>query len=165
MIDPDTGRPSQEGELVITNLGRIGMPVVRYRTGDRVRISETPCTCGRTFLLMESGVIGRVDDVLVIRGVNVFPSAIENIVRRFPEVGEFAVDVFRRNELDDIELRVECRAGDPGGIPAAIEKEIRAGLGLRVNATAVPVGTLPRFDLKARRFSDHRDVGVARVNG
>jgi phenylacetate-CoA ligase len=163
VIDPATGNPAREGELVISNLGRLGMPVIRYRTGDRVKISDTPCTCGRTFLLLEGGVTGRVDDVIIIRGVNVFPSAIENIVRRYPAVGEFAVDVFRRNEMDDVEIRIECRQEDPSDVTASIEKEIRAGLGLRVSTIAVPLGTLPRFDLKARRFSDHRASKTAGV--
>jgi phenylacetate-CoA ligase len=162
IVDPQTGRRTREGELVLTNLGRVGMPVIRYRTGDRVRLSDTPCACGRSFLLLESGVIGRVDDVIIIRGVNVFPSAIENIVRRFPEVNEFAVDVFRRDELDDLEIRVESRDSDPSEVTKAIEKEIRAGIGIRVKVTSVPVGTLPRFDLKARRINDQREK-AARV--
>lgn len=88
VIDPATGEPADEGELVLTNLGRIGMPVIRYRTGDRVRIDRDVCECGRTFVRCVGGIIGRIDDVLIVRGINVFPSAIENIVRRFPEIGE-----------------------------------------------------------------------------
>jgi phenylacetate-CoA ligase len=159
VIDPQTGAPAPEGELVITNLGRVGMPVIRYRTGDRVKVNEAVCACGRTFRRLDGGVMGRVDDVLIIRGVNVFPSAIENIVRRFTEVGEFAVDVFRRAELDDMQLRVEVSGGDPAPIIAAIGKEIREGLGLRISVEPVPFGSLPRFDLKARRFTDHRKAG------
>jgi phenylacetate-CoA ligase len=164
VIDPVTGAHTREGELVITNLGRHGMPVIRYRTGDRVRLSDEPCPCGRTYLMLEGGVIGRVDDVIIIRGVNVFPSAIENIVRRFPEVTEFAVDVLRRNELDELAIRIET-SGNDAEVSAAIEKEIRAGLGLRVHVAVVPVGTLPRFDLKARRFNDQRTPKPAGVRG
>ncbi|HEX9897693.1 MAG TPA: phenylacetate--CoA ligase family protein, partial [Candidatus Methylomirabilis sp.] len=83
VIDPATGEPAEEGELVMTNLGRVGMPVIRYRTGDRVKLDRQPCECGRSFLRCEGGVIGRVDDVFIIRGINVFPSALENIIRRF----------------------------------------------------------------------------------
>ena len=158
VIDPATGEPAQEGELVMTNLGRIGTPVIRYRTGDRVKVNSAICECGRTFRRLDGGVIGRVDDVVIIRGVNVFPSAIENIVRRFPEVGEFAVDVYRRAELDDMDVRVEVHGGEPEVVTAAVAKEIREGLGLRITVTPVPYGTLPRFDLKARRFTDHRRV-------
>ena len=158
VIDPATGKPGEEGELVMTNLGRIGMPVIRYRTGDYVRLLRTPCGCGRTLVRLDGGVVGRADDVLIVRGINVFPSAIENIVRRFPEVGEFAVDVFRSGELDELEIRIEVRNAEPEALAAAIGREFRAGVGLRVKVTAVPFGTLPRFDLKARRLTDHRSA-------
>lgn len=156
VLDPVTGAPAQEGELVISNLGRVGMPVIRYRTGDRVKLNTDLCECGRTFHRLEGGVIGRVDGVIVIRGINVFPSAIENIVRQFPEVGEFTVDVYRSRELDEMELRVEVTTGDPEAIAAAIANKIRDALTLRVAIKIVPHGTLPRFDLKARRFNDYR---------
>jgi phenylacetate-CoA ligase len=156
VIDPVSGEPTSEGELVITNLGRVGMPVIRYRTGDHVKLADSPCECGRTFSRLEQGIIGRVDDALVIRGINVFPSAIENIVRQMPEIGEFAVDVYRRGELDDMELKVEVNQGDADSIVEAVAKEIRLAVGLRVQVEAVPFGSLPRFDLKSRRFTDHR---------
>ncbi len=156
VIDPLTLQPSTEGELVMTNLGRLGMPIIRYRTGDRGRLASEPCECGRSYIQLEGGVIGRIDDVVIVRGVNVFPSAIENIVRRFPEVGEFAVDVYRKKELDDMEVRLEVRNGSADDVAAAVAKEIRAGIGIRAVVTPVPFGTLPRFDLKARRFTDHR---------
>jgi phenylacetate-CoA ligase len=160
VIDPGTGEPAEEGELVMTNLGRSGMPAIRYRTGDHVRLDRGTCDCGRSFTRLAGGVIGRVDDVLIVRGINVFPSAIENIVRRFQEVGEFAVDVTRRGELDDLVVRVEVREGDPDAVAAAVAKEFRAGIGLRMDVEAVPFGTLPRFDLKARRLTDHRHAVV-----
>ncbi len=141
---------------MMTNLGRPGMPVIRYRTGDRVKLNRSPCECGRTFLRLEGGVIGRTDDVLIVRGVNVFPSAVEDIVRRFAEVGEFAVDVNRHQQLDEIEIRIEVKGAEPVAVAAAVSREIRNGLGLRAQVTPVPFGTLPRFDLKAKRFTDHR---------
>jgi phenylacetate-CoA ligase len=116
------------------------------------------CECGRTFHRLEGGIIGRVDGVIVIRGINVFPSAIENIVRQFPEVGEFTVDVSRHRELDEMELRVEVMTGDAEAIAAAVAHEIRNALTLRVAVKIVPHGTLPRFDLKARRFNDYRHL-------
>jgi phenylacetate-CoA ligase len=161
VIDPITGEAADEGELVITNLGRVATPIIRYRTGDRVKVQTSGCECGRTYRMFEGGVIGRVDDVLIIRGVNVFPSAIENIVRRFDEVGEFAVDVYRRGELDEMDLRVEVNGGEPDIVVDAVAQEIRNALGLRVKVKPVPHGTLPRFDLKARRFMDHRRVPAA----
>jgi len=158
IVDPATGREAPEGELVITNLGRVGMPVIRYRTGDRVRLRNTRCDCGRSYLALEGGVIGRIDDVLIVRGINVYPSAIENIVRRFDEVGEFAVDVSRPERLDEMEVRIEVRQADPAPVATAVATAIRNDIGLRTRVTPVPFGTLPRFDLKARRFTDHRKV-------
>lgn len=158
VVDPDTGQPAQEGELIITNLGRVGMPVIRYRTGDRVKLSESSCECGRTYQQLEGGVIGRIDDAIIIRGVNVFPSVIENFVRSFSEVSEYAVDIYRKAELDEMEIRIEVHGGDPESIAKAVAKEIRNGLGIRVRIKPVPFGSLPRFDLKAKRFSDHRNM-------
>lgn len=164
IIDAE-GNHADEGELVITNLGRIGMPVIRYRTGDRVALDTSPTENPRTFRRLLGGVIGRIDDALIVRGINVFPSAIENIVRRFPEVGEFAVDVYRNKNLDEMEVRVEIGGSEPESVAKAIVKELRNGLGLRVQLQAVPQGTLPRFDLKARRFTDHRKLNLAFVEG
>jgi phenylacetate-CoA ligase len=158
VIDHKTGEPAGEGELVITNLGRLGMPVIRYRTGDRVKLSEEPCGCGRTLARFDGGVIGRVDDVIIVRGVNVYPSAIENLIREVPEVGEFAVDVYRIEEMDQLDIRVEVPNGDGADAAAEVGKRIHNALGIRAQVTAVPTGTLPRFDLKARRFKDHRQL-------
>jgi phenylacetate-CoA ligase len=158
IIDPATGLAATEGELVITNLGRVGMPIIRYRTGDRVRLRATPCDCGRSYLALDGGVMGRIDDVLIVRGINVYPSAVENIVRRFDNVGEFAVDVTRPDALDEMEVRIEVRADDPASVTSAVAGAIRNAIGLRTQVTAVPFGTLPRFDLKARRFVDHRKM-------
>jgi len=160
VIDPATLQPASEGELVITNLGRLGSPVIRYRTGDRVKLVEAACDCGRTFRRFEGGVIGRVDDVITVRGVNVFPSALENIIRRFREVGEFAVVVYREHELDEMEIRVEVIRDEPETVAAAVAREVRNSLGLRAHVNPVPLGTLPRFDLKARRFSDQRKIAA-----
>lgn len=158
VIDPQSGEPAEEGELVITNLGRVGMPIIRYKTGDQVRLQRAPCQCGRSFLRLDGGVVGRIDDAFIVRGINVFPSAIENLVRRVPEVGEFTVDIYRRSELDDVELQIEVRNADPEAISEAVARELRNGLGLRIKVTPVQFGTLPRFDLKARRFTDHRKL-------
>src|SRR3990170_4041256 len=127
-----------EGELVITNLGRVGSPVIRYRTGDRVKLIEGRCDCGRGFRRLEGGVMGRIDDVIIVRGVNVFPSAVEDVVRRFLEVGEFAVTIYREHELDEMEIRVEVMQGEPDAVAAAVAKEVRNGLGLRVRVKPVP---------------------------
>ena len=91
-----------------------------------------------------------------IRGVNVYPSAIENIVRGFPEVTEFAVDIYRQGEMDDMKIRIELNGGESGPISEAIAREVRHILSIRAGVQTVPYNTLPRFELKARRFTDHR---------
>ncbi|MBI1737174.1 MAG: phenylacetate--CoA ligase family protein [Candidatus Rokubacteria bacterium] len=148
VLDPVTGAPAREGELVLTNLGRIGSPAIRYRTGDRVRITEAPCACGRTFARLPGGILGRLDDLLFVRGVNVFPSAIEGIVRRFPAIEEFQLEVFRQGELDEVRVLVE--AGDERTC-VALQDAFRAGIGIRLEVAAVPPRTLPRWELKAKR--------------
>jgi phenylacetate-CoA ligase len=150
VLDPSTLAPAQEGELVLTNLGRAGSPVFRYRTGDRVRIVETACGCGRTFRRLEGGILGRLDDMLIIRGVNVFPSAIEGIVRRFPAVEEFQIEVFRHGELDEARVLIETDGTDGRALCGLLHEALRAALGLRLEVVTAPQA-LPRFELKARR--------------
>jgi phenylacetate-CoA ligase len=148
VIDPVTGGPADEGELVLTNLGRLGSPAIRYRTGDRVRVADAPCGCGRTFMRLAGGILGRLDDMLIVRGVNVFPSAIEGIVRRFTQVDEFQIEVSRDGQLD--EVRVLLEVADPAAA-RPVQEALRAGLGIRLEVAPVALGTLPRYELKARR--------------
>jgi phenylacetate-CoA ligase len=152
VIDPATGRPAQEGELVLTNLGRVCSPAIRYRTGDRVRLASDPCRCGRAFVRLEGGILGRLDDMLIVRGVNVFPSAIEGIVRRFREIEEFQIEVFRQGELDEVRVIVEA---PDAALTSAVGEALRLGIGIRVEVAAAAPGTLPRWELKARRVQ-HR---------
>ena len=161
VLDPDTGQPGQEGELVITNLGRWGMPVIRYRTGDRVRWHAAGrCACGRTYRKLAGGVIGRLDDVLIIRGVNIYPSTIESLVRQFGQIGEYAVEVTRQGVMDELVVRVEVDGdGDAVGgaeLTAPVERALHAHLGIRARVEVTAPGALPRFELKARRVTDRR---------
>jgi phenylacetate-CoA ligase len=159
VLDPETGQPvapGEIGELTLTNLGRWGAPVFRYRSGDRVRLGAGACACGRTFARLGGGILGRVDDMLVVRGVNVFPSALEGIVRRFPVVDEFQIEVFRRGALDEVRLLLEIAGGGQPGdgeqaTLAGVAEAVRRDLGIRVEVAAVPIRTLPRYELKARR--------------
>lgn len=155
-VDPATGQPvpaGEEGELVITNLGRIGFPVIRYRTGDVVQIDDAPCPCGRTFTRFAGGVIGRADDMIVVRGVNVFPAAVENLLRRHGAVDEFRVAVTRVREMAQLEIEIECRDdADAEATTRVVQAAFETNLGLRPQVTTVPRGTLPRFELKAQRF-------------
>jgi phenylacetate-CoA ligase len=151
IIDPATGAPGPEGELVLSNLGRVGSPLLRYRTGDRVRRATAPCECGRSFMRLEGGILGRVDDMLVVRGVNIFPSAIEGIVRRFGAVDEFMIEVYRRGEMDEVRLLLEI--GERAErVAAAVQTAVRVNLGIRVEVAPVAVQSLPRYELKARRL-------------
>ena len=156
ILNPTTGAPVAEGErgeLVLTNLGRWGSPAIRYRTGDLVQRGPTTCMCGRTFLTIPGGVLGRLDGMLIVRGVNVYPSSIEDVLRGFPEVEEFRITVTKADALDEIALDLEC----PEEIVSHVEAALRQGLSLRVPVRAVPSGTLPRFELKARRVVDLRN--------
>ncbi len=150
VIDPLTDAPASEGELVLTNLGRWGSPVFRYRSGDRVRLATAPCACGRTFLRLDGGILGRVDDMLIVRGVNVFPSAIEGIVREFRAVDEFLIEVYKRAELDEVRLLVEVH-GTPAQVAQEVQERLRAQLGIRIEVIPVPARSLPRYELKAQR--------------
>ncbi len=158
VLDPETGNPTDAGELVITNLGRIGMPVIRYRTGDYVKLKSAPCECGRTSRVLEGGVTGRLDDALIIRGLNVYPATIENIVLKFPEVQEFAVRAYSTETLDELEIQVEATNPDPTDTTTAVTTAIRDALGLRAVVQSVPLGTLPRYELKSKRFTDQRKM-------
>ena len=157
VVNPETGAPvsaGERGELVMTNLGRVGSPVVRYRTGDLVEPAVEPCACGRPFVLLQGGVLGRVDDMIIVRGVNIFPGAIENIMRQMPEIEEFRIDAVQRDALAELKLTLE-----PGpeyvsfkGLGEKVTQKVRESIGLRPQVEIVPPGTLPRFELKARRF-------------
>ena len=153
-LSVETGEPAGEGELshlVLTSLGRAGMPVVRYRTGDLVR-PTWPTDGENRFVLLQGGVLGRADDMMVIRGVNIFPSSIEQILRSFPEVVEFRLTARKRGEMDELIIEVEDRLREPG----RIAKELELRLGLKVEVRLAEVASLPRFEAKGARFVDRR---------
>lgn len=159
VVDPATGRAVAEGEageLVLTNLGRWGFPVLRYRTGDIVRTTTARCACGRTGLRFVGGILGRADDMVTVRGVNVWPAAVENIVRRFAEVDEFRITIGRRREMDEMAVEIELCEGAAPQVVQAVGERLQALLGFRPSVTAAPRGALPRFELKARRFHVER---------
>lgn len=150
----ESGAPAKEGELsemVITSLGRVGCPVIRYRTGDLVR-PRWKHGCDSRFVLLDGGVLGRADDMLVIRGVNVFPSSIEAIVRRFPEVDEFRMIACKEGAMDALTLEIEDRSN----VLERVSQELQVRLGLKVDVKSVPCGSLPRTEAKAQRFLDRR---------
>jgi phenylacetate-CoA ligase len=154
VVDPTTGAavPDGEvGELVLTNLGRTGSPLIRYRTGDLVRVVTDADPSGRPWRRLDGGILGRADDMIQVRGNNVYPSAIEAIVRRFPNVAEYRLFVDRSNPLADLRLEIEPANGDGIALADAIGRAVRAELLFRVDVTPTPPGSLPRFELKARR--------------
>ena len=133
VIDPESEEPAAEGEpgeLVLTNLGRLGSPVVRYRTGDVVTFSRQPCACGRSSAFLEGGIVGRTDDMIFVRGVNVFPSAIENIVREFPAVGEFEMRVREERAMRELVVRIELEGDGSETVADTIRDAIQQRLGL-----------------------------------
>ncbi|HXJ49692.1 MAG TPA: hypothetical protein VNF91_11035 [Candidatus Acidoferrum sp.] len=149
VLDAD-GNPSDEGELVATNLGRWGMPLIRYRTGDRVRWSRERCSCGSPFVKLIGGIQGRVDDMFTVRGVNLFPSQVEDIVRRYPDVVEFVIERRRERQMDEVSLVIETVAGDFS--TERLEADLRQALGVRLRCRVVESGTLPRSEHKAKRI-------------
>jgi phenylacetate-CoA ligase len=152
--DERCGTAADEGEqaeLVLTNLGRLGGPVIRYRTGDVVRgrtIHDQPCK----FMWLDGGVLGRTDDMLVIRGVNVFPSSIESIVREVTATAEFRMIASRENQMDQLEIEMESDAA----VAAQVANLLRDRLAMRVKVSVAPAGSLPRFEAKSRRLIDRR---------
>lgn len=154
VIDPETGHrvpPGEQGELVATNLGRAGMPLIRYRTGDLVQIDESPCACGRTFARLPHGILGRADDMFVVRGVNVFPSAIEGVLREFSEVSEFRIEVSSQRSMAELKVLLDPLPGQHAELADRVAARLQDRLLLRVPCEVVPPGSLPRFELKARR--------------
>jgi phenylacetate-CoA ligase len=137
-----------DGELVATNLGRWGMPLIRYRTGDRVEIASEPCSCGSPFVKVVGGIRGRVDDMFTVRGVNLYPSQVEDIVRRYPEVGEFVIERRMVREMDEVTLVVET---SESFATERLMADLRQALGVRLECRVVRAGTLPKSELKARR--------------
>jgi len=139
-----------DGELIATNLGRWGMPLIRYRTGDRVVGSREPCSCGSPFLKVVGGIQGRVDDMFTVRGVNLYPSQVEDIVRRYPQVTEFVIEHRRERQMDEVSLLLETSVA--GFSADRLEADLRQALGVRLGCRIVATGTLPRSELKSKRI-------------
>lgn len=151
-----TGEPAAEGELshlILTTLGRGGAPVIRYRTSDLVRPVWTN-TGGNRFVLLEGGILGRADDMMIIRGMNIYPSSIEQILHSFPEVVEYRMTARKRGELDELVVEVEDHLQQP----QRISEELRLRLGLKIDVRHVPSMSLPRFEGKGQRFVDERQA-------
>jgi phenylacetate-CoA ligase len=147
---PETGAMS--GELVATNLGRWGSPLIRYRTGDQVVVTREPCGCGSPFAKMLGGIRGRVDDMFTVRGVNLYPSQVEDLVRRHPTIDEFCIEVRQVRGMEEVIVLCEIHGDDADGVTARLAADLRLALGARIECRQVTAGSLPRSDLKSRRL-------------
>ena len=156
VLNPETQEAvpeGEQGELIITNLGRIGYPVIRYRSGDLVVLNQQKCACGRSFARFEGGVLGRADDMVVVRGINVFPSAVENLVRQCDTVEEFRITVSTNREMGNLAIELDLsKNANPESARKTVDQAIQNELSLRPEITVVPSGSLPRFEMKAKRF-------------
>lgn len=165
--DVDTGEiittPGRKGKMVITALDRIAQPCIRFDSKDIIEWSPDECECGRTFRLIKGGVIGRADDITKVKGVLLAPTSIDEVVRGIPELGdEYEVLVTKKGDLDDITLKVEPIPGQESNIDAIKAKlvdQLRVKTNLRYNLEFHEYGTLPRYDVKAKRFKDLRKRG------
>jgi phenylacetate-CoA ligase len=155
IIDPATGQEvgaGETGELVVTTLSRLGCPLLRYRTGDQVRKGYTT----KATLALEGGVLGRLDDMVQIRGVNIFPSAVEAIIHSVEGVGEYQVKEKRRGALLELQVVVEpVRSLSPeqtATLAKTVAAKLRNAFSLRIPVSILASGELPRFEFKARRW-------------
>jgi len=167
VIDPRTDQPVGYGELgerVVTSFGRGFIPVIRYRTKDMVmKVPANTCTCGRTWDLYEGGIRGRWDDMKLIRGTNVYPRAVEAIIREHPAIDEFQIYIWRKDgQQDEITIKLEVKPGHEAEW-AELQQQLTQDLssaheGLRFNIERMDYGQLPHFELKAKRLVDVRPI-------
>ncbi len=163
IINPETLEPAtadslgvRRGELVVTNLGRLGSPLIRYRTGDLVESDSEACVCGRALLRLKGGILGRADDMITIRGNNVFPSSVEAILREFDQLAEFRIEVRTVRSMHQILLQLEPRpdlsVSESETLAQLVKNTIKDRLNFQPEVQLVEQNSLPRFELKGRRF-------------
>lgn len=165
--DIETGEiiyePGKKGKLIITALDRIAQPCIRFDAKDIVEYADYQCDCGRTFRILEGGVIGRADDITKVKGVLLAPSAIEDVVRSIPALGnEYEVIVDKKGDIDEIFLRVETLVTSESGLKdleSRLKTELRLKTNLGYKIELFPEGSLPRYQVKAKRFRDLRKKG------
>jgi phenylacetate-CoA ligase len=161
VVDPESGAPlaaGQEGELVLTTLTKEALPLIRYRTGDIASLIEEPCICGRTTARI-ARLVGRRDDMLIIRGVNLYPSHVEHVLLGVAEVApHYQLVVERRDAMDELTVQCEPAAEgfDPSEIRARVEHVLREATGIRLRVDVLAPGGVPRSEGKAVRVLDRR---------
>lgn len=164
--DMDTGEPvtepGKEGKMIITALDRIAKPCIRFDSKDIIKWADFRCDCGRTFRIVDGGILGRADDITKVKGVLLAPTAIEEVVRSIPELGnEYEVIVSKKGDLDDILLRVEIVPGkeqEQETILNWLKNQLRLKTNLNYQLEVHPYNSLPKYEVKARRFKDLRKV-------
>ncbi len=139
-----------KGELVVTNLGRFCSPLIRYRTGDLVDLSREPCSCGSPFVKSVGGIQGRVDDMFTVRGINLYPSQVEEVLMRYSEIVNFQIRHQKVRQMDEVSLLIETRDGTDD-IVERVVLDLRHSFGVRIDCKSVPSGSLPREEMKAKR--------------
>ncbi|MEW8561844.1 MAG: AMP-binding protein [Candidatus Thiodiazotropha sp.] len=149
---------NRKGAVVYTHLWRKSQPMIRYLPGDETLITDEPCDCGRTYPRMPQGIIGRLDDMIIVRGVKFYPGDVERLLREIDGMGtEFRIILERRGELDEVRIEAEYDSvGNAERFQSAAEKHLKGGLGLRVVLVPMTSGTFPRTQFKARRVIDRR---------
>ncbi len=165
--DIDTGEiitePNRRGKMVITALDRIGKPCIRFDSKDVIKWADYACTCGRTFRVIDGGVIGRADDITKVKGVLLAPTAIEEVVRSIPELGnDYEVTVTKKGDIDDIKLDIEImpeHLDRKEDILNRLKDQLRVRVNLGFKIEVHPYGSLPRYEVKAKRFKDLRKEG------
>lgn len=161
VIDPATGRqlpPGEMGELVITTLTKEGMPLLRYRTHDLTCLKVEACSCGSPFPMIER-VLGRTDDMVKIKGVNIYPGQIDHVLQLTPGAGsEYQLILTREHGKDRMLVKIEYLPGHEGEMVAAeCQRQIKNRIGILADVEAVPLGSLPRSEKKTRRVFDYRE--------
>ena len=154
VINPKSGEflaEGERGELVITTLGRAGMPVLRYRTGDLVELTTEPCQCGRSFARIKGGVLGRSDDMIIVRGVNLYPSVIDDLVRAHTEIVEYEVNIRRVKGMDDLLIKLET-AAEFESVATSLQNAFRESFNIGITLEHAAAESLPRYEFKARRY-------------
>jgi phenylacetate-CoA ligase len=161
VLDKNSDEPvgdGEEGELVLTNLGRWGFPIIRYRTGDVVKYSR-PAEDSSEFLYLQGGIIGRADDMVTVRGVNIYPSAVDNLVREITEIDEYRATVQIKGKMGELTLEIEIHAdANADDVQARLSQSVSNKLGLRPTIKLVEHNVLPRFELKGQRFHVNIDT-------
>lgn len=162
--DLETGEiietPGKSGKMVITAFDRIGKPCIRFDSKDVIQLSGHACPCGRTFGMINGGVVGRVDDITKVKGVLLAPTAIEEVVRSIPEIGsDYQVTVSKKGDIDDILLEIEMEPGREDRqeeVLARLKDQLRLKVNLGFRISVLPFGHVPRYEVKAKRFKDLR---------